>query len=95
MNKIPEIIIDFNSFHEPIEDFYLESTIICLKDGDVFQTSNEIAILAARYLHKKGVIKIKHITFNNEIIKVDLNGELDKYPDNFCDKASKYLLELV
>ena len=95
MKNIPEIIIDFDDRNNPLEDVNIEREILIIEDGGVFYTSNELAIIVARYLHKKKLIKIKYITFNGKIINVDKNGELDKYPEGFCKMSTKLLLELV
>lgn len=61
------------------------------------KTSSEILILAFRVLVKQGVIPHTEIRFKfgRQMIKIDKNGELDKYPPGFCETYTNLLSMLV
>lgn len=61
------------------------------------QVSSEISILAFRVLVRQGIIPHSELTFlfEGKKILIDKRGELDKYPNGFCDTFTYFLLKLI
>lgn len=79
--RIRDLIIRFNAVDYSIKTF----------------VASELIILGLRVQVKLGKIKPEELLFvyGSKEIKVDKHGELSEYPDGFCDRYNKYLLELV
>lgn len=61
------------------------------------KVSSEITILAFRVLVRDGFIKHDELVFlfKGQKIQVDSKGELEKYPNGFCDTFSSLLFRLI
>ncbi len=97
MRKLTLHYVDYGT---AIPDHMVEKEIMkCPDDGKDYTmpVSTENIIHAARVLHKEGKIQLTCIIFteNMDIINIDSNGELDHYPDGFCDCANKWLCRLL
>ena len=64
--------------------------------GDVFiGTFNEYEFLDFRVQIKKNQVNCYYLIFNGEKIRIDRNGELEKYPVGMMDTITDLLVKLI
>ncbi len=89
------MIIEYSNNGTAFSDFDIEECILLLKNSTNINVSTDNFINRARALHREKKVKIEYFIFKGQKIRVDVNGEVEDYPEGFCDTQNDSLLRLI
>lgn len=101
-SKDGKAISDFEAIHLARGMFSGNSKLLSFLNNE-FHTSSEIFILAVRVLIKEGVIDKDEVEFIlpvnsagvTQVMVADKNGNLDAWPQGFCDINEQLLFRII
>ena len=61
----------------------------------VINIATETQFNMVRLMHVDKVINIENVYFNDDVIKIDINGQLERYPKGLFDKNENIIAKLI